>query len=328
MAFGDIEPKALGGTTITALVSTGDDELTLRTAAPITGGDTVQIQFTANGVPYDVETAQADMSGDYIATATDIRTNLAAEEGNRIPVTLTVVELPTPPFLADAVVWLDPTDNSKMWQDTGKTTPVTADGDPIAVWEDSNGGGDWVQSDNARRPTWKTTYVQFSDDWLVGPDLTTDLTTEGTFMAAVHVVDSGGSAAGGMFHFSSQNSSQSAAHWGTIGLNYISILSSSRTSINWNTTPEMTGLTALVYGVQNTTTASTFVVSVDDVDTLPQTRTFQAPNAPVIGGTRRLSNISSWTVPDGRLYGLVVYDQSLSSTDRTTAFNYMNDLLP
>jgi lysophospholipase L1-like esterase len=41
-----------------------------------------------------------------------------------------------------------------LYQDTGGTTPATADGDPVALWEDQGGGGyDLTQSTSGKRPT-------------------------------------------------------------------------------------------------------------------------------------------------------------------------------
>lgn len=51
-------------------------------------------------------------------------------------------------------LWLDPSDFSTMWQDSGKTTPVTAAGDPVGYISDKSGrGNDAFQTTSASRPT-------------------------------------------------------------------------------------------------------------------------------------------------------------------------------
>ena len=42
----------------------------------------------------------------------------------------------------------------RLWQNTGKTTPATADGDPVRVFTDKN-GNDWIAPSDAARPTLK-----------------------------------------------------------------------------------------------------------------------------------------------------------------------------
>lgn len=51
-------------------------------------------------------------------------------------------------------LWLDPSDFSTMWQDSAKTTPVTAAGQPVGYIADKSGrGNDASQSTSASRPT-------------------------------------------------------------------------------------------------------------------------------------------------------------------------------
>ena len=51
-------------------------------------------------------------------------------------------------------LWLDPSDFSTMWQDSAKTTPVTAAGDPVGYISDKSGRGNHAfQTTSASRPT-------------------------------------------------------------------------------------------------------------------------------------------------------------------------------
>lgn len=54
-------------------------------------------------------------------------------------------------------VWYDPSDLSTMWTDTGRTTPVTTDGDLVACIDDKSGNGfHATQSNSSLRPAYKT----------------------------------------------------------------------------------------------------------------------------------------------------------------------------
>ena len=53
--------------------------------------------------------------------------------------------------------WLEASDPSQLWQNTGGTTPVAANGDPVARADDKSGNGySWQQATGANQPTWNT----------------------------------------------------------------------------------------------------------------------------------------------------------------------------
>jgi hypothetical protein len=52
--------------------------------------------------------------------------------------------------------WFDPSDLSRMWQDTAGATPVTADGQTVARIDGQRGVVSLRQSDAAKRPAYKT----------------------------------------------------------------------------------------------------------------------------------------------------------------------------
>lgn len=66
----------------------------------------------------------------------------------------------TPQALIDTnelKVWLDPSDLSTMYQDSGETTPVTADGQPVGLIKDKSGNNYHAsQSVAAARPIYRT----------------------------------------------------------------------------------------------------------------------------------------------------------------------------
>ena len=53
--------------------------------------------------------------------------------------------------------WWDADDTSTLWQDSAKTTAITADGQTVGAWEDKSGNGrDWTQFFAGFKPTYKT----------------------------------------------------------------------------------------------------------------------------------------------------------------------------
>jgi hypothetical protein len=67
----------------------------------------------------------------------------------------------------------DPSDLSTLWQDSARTTPVTADGDPVGCIDDKSGNGNHAtQPTGVRRPLYKTAgglhWLEGDgvDDWL------------------------------------------------------------------------------------------------------------------------------------------------------------------
>lgn len=61
------------------------------------------------------------------------------------------------PLQLSPVLWLDSSDSTTVFTDSGLTTPATVDGDSIGGWKDKSGNGrHFTQSSGTNRPTYKT----------------------------------------------------------------------------------------------------------------------------------------------------------------------------
>ena len=75
----------------------------------------------------------------------------------------------SPPDIAGLELWYNQSDISTLWQDSGRTTAVTAPGDPVGAWDDKSGnGGHALQSIGGDKPTYQTSGIFFNDinNWL------------------------------------------------------------------------------------------------------------------------------------------------------------------
>lgn len=74
--------------------------------------------------------------------------------------------------------YYDASDLSTLWQDSARTTPVTADGDPVGAWDDKSGNGNHLtQATSGRRPLYKTSGGLH---WLQFDGIDDSLATSGT----------------------------------------------------------------------------------------------------------------------------------------------------
>ena len=69
----------------------------------------------------------------------------------------------TPKLISGCVLWLDGMDISTLFQDTAGTTPITTNGQTVALWKDKSGSTDnGTQSTAGNRPTYSSNSVVFS----------------------------------------------------------------------------------------------------------------------------------------------------------------------
>lgn len=141
-------PVASGGTTVGALVSTTNG---VWTASPL---PTFTYQWKRDGVDIASATAStytlvtADIGPDITCTVT------ATNGSGNASSTTNAIYTWTPDLLWTASEtgdwWLAST--AKMWQDTGNTTPVSANNDPVGHWEGQKNGRDVIQSTTGAKP--------------------------------------------------------------------------------------------------------------------------------------------------------------------------------
>ena len=64
---------------------------------------------------------------------------------------------PTPADVAGVVSWYNPNVLGSLFQDSGGTTPVTSDGDPVGLMQDLSGEGNHlIQATSGNRPVYRT----------------------------------------------------------------------------------------------------------------------------------------------------------------------------
>jgi hypothetical protein len=62
----------------------------------------------------------------------------------------------TPASVSGLLLWLAADSTAHLWQDTARTVPAVADGDPVACWDDGSGvGHNVVQATTTKRPLLK-----------------------------------------------------------------------------------------------------------------------------------------------------------------------------
>lgn len=105
----------------------------------------------------------------------------------------------TPLQLSSLAAWYDPSDFTTMWQDSAKTTPVTAAGQPIGYISDKSGNGHHLsQATAGSRPTLGLSvtskyYINFSASYMT--EGSTNINQNATFLFAAAMIKS---ATGGM----------------------------------------------------------------------------------------------------------------------------------
>jgi hypothetical protein len=110
----------------------------------------------------------------------------------------------TPTSITGLALWLDASDLTTLWQDSGRTTPVAANSDPVGAWDDKSGNArHFTQATSSKRVSYLTNLVNGlpaldddgGDDALEGPNAFTGLTAAEVFVVVKVDNDPGGPSA-------------------------------------------------------------------------------------------------------------------------------------
>jgi hypothetical protein len=214
-----------------------------------------------------------------------------------------------------------------LWQDTGATTAATANGDPIARWDDQSGNGNNVtQSTGANQPALDTgttfnsnqtiAFTAASSHFLNFPDLS-GLTAGELFVSFKVTNDPALSlATSGLYKLDTGATSSHFPY--TDGNIYDGFGSSSARFTVGNPTPSLSA----AFNVYNPHSATN-----DWAAYLGNTQLFTFGTNTVgfpAAGTLGLGSGTGNAYLDGWICEFLLYDGVLSSSDRTSAYNYMS----
>lgn len=216
----------------------------------------------------------------------------------------------SPPDIAGLHRWHKA--NGTLWQDSARTTPASADGDPVGAWDDESGnGGHQTQATDSLRPTLQTgevnslPVVRFdgSDDYLSG-----SITADASFTAFFVVKKQ--SAAGA--------ASRAVAFWGGVAELYTNTGDGSGwlwydgtvrvfggTATNWTCITLKHTDTSNMTPYLNGTAGTTF----NPADSV---------------STQTALNLSRFDEGDYDVAEVILYDTALSDTDRGNVEAYLS----
>ncbi|MGB0453774.1 MAG: hypothetical protein ACPGJV_08655 [Bacteriovoracaceae bacterium] len=225
---------------------------------------------------------------------------------------LTVNIIPT--LVGGNTIWLDASDSSTIFQDTGCTVAST-NSDPVGCWQDKSGNNNHVTASGGDRPTLSSSTIQFSGD--AGANTTgncMDLNSISTAQTIIIVIENAITVLDGAH-----------AVLGFTDFNEFLFLSTNRGyTVSFNGTGSTTGQVAINNG--------SFSSTGEDVGASNVTSSLQ------ILTMKYTSSLSTWamigcmtvTNADKRfranydLIEMIVYDNNISSDDLTNILNYLN----
>lgn len=206
-----------------------------------------------------------------------------------------------------------------MWQDSGKTTPVTADGQQVGLWESQiNIAENFRQTNNAFRPVWRAAgYLEFTGRFLFGgPSLANLEANGGTVLMRVEVLNNN---QGAMLMMCNS----SIAHWQYSNVHYPDWLTPSRpAAFNWGTVAEPIN-SKMTYCAAKAAGSSPLRIYLENnlrytsgnLTTSRNGQTLLSVGA-TLGG--------SWQIASARLFAMLIYDIELSAADRLAGHNYIS----
>lgn len=228
-------------------------------------------------------------------------------------------EVFTPGRVSGLVVWLCA--ELGVYTDTSATTPVTADAQTVAFWQDQSGlGNNFTQSTSANRPTWKTGIVNSmpvlrfdgSNDQLVGPSLSALTAGEAFIVVKVDADPPGVNTVSGSWKF---GSNATDCHYPfTDGVIYEDFGTTARKTVG-NPTPSLASWR--LYNVISVSGEWTANLDGTQIYTTA-TNTVGFSTAPIIGG-----NVANDRRLDGDIAEFIVYNKKLEVPERTAVKTYI-----
>jgi hypothetical protein len=215
------------------------------------------------------------------------------------------------PATLSPIAWYDPSDITTLYQDSGATTPVTADGDPFGYIGDKSGNGNhMVQATAGKRPVYKTTGGLKSLLYTSGNS--SAITAASAFTGAYEAVIGLNVSDTGFFAEWLDNGSGS----------YLLRTNTALNSGSNRTLYENTGGNAEFANAANIT----YVNSV-------QTLSYTINAAYVIrlgprgtgGQGKSLGSVTNARFPSGSVYGLIFFSNNLVSGDRASLDTWMGE---
>jgi hypothetical protein len=220
-------------------------------------------------------------------------------------------------------LWLDANDTSKLWQNTIATIAVSADSDPVRLWQDKSGASNHGTAPfDVARPLYKTgiqngkaaLLFDGTSDYFNIVDGFSALTAAEVFIVCKRIADpasSSGKAGFWAFQSNSAGVSQGAHVPWTDGVIYESFATTARKTVG-NPTPAMT--TTRLYNVISTSSEYTANLDTTQLSTTG-TNTVGITTTPLVGASSDASGTSYFF--DGYIMLVLIYNGKLSSGDRS-----------
>lgn len=234
-----------------------------------------------------------------------------------------------PTDISGLKLWLKA--DGTLWQDSARTTAVSADADPVGAWDDA--GSDarhFTQAGSGLRPSYQTGEINSkpvvrgdgSDDYMTGSD--TGMPSGTTHRSVFIVIRPATSPAGftsDVIFWWGTNGTNEGMGWSYVNTGSIYVLR----QFSWGganvdvTVGDIAGVTKLFTGIWDGTDG---IVRVNGGS---ETTATQSQNTTLTGNAYLLKEPSGFTqFFDGDIAELLVYNSALTGTDLSNVESYLN----
>ena len=232
----------------------------------------------------------------------------------------------SPPDIAGLALWMDGSDITTMWQDSGKTTAVASDGDPVGNWVDkSTNAHEMIQTAALDKPLYKTG-VQNSKSALLSDSsdflFKTSSVLASTLNLSVFFVakTSADNHVGGIYTSSNSSTSQTAVFVdsGSFGNIVAQIDTAADAVVNLSLSADI-GTEAIQCSFIRDGSSLEIWKSGVSQDTGTVTASSETTN----DYTRLFAQRGALNNLEGHLMELIIYEASLSTSDRQSVETYL-----